>query len=194
MWCDDNKRFLSSHRSSCAAVPGNLLPDDRALRRFHGWRGPYRASIRKEEQFSTRTRIGGQHCDGQINRSTAHQQAWLATMAFSSWPAQKKYRARDGVFPARSEVWAAVAGKLGAYPEHGPIDADRLAPFLSWCERGVPSPDEGDAAALCFTEPEGSPFSLMPMASTARLNIRSLPTPEVKQVIEIGDPHTSSRA
>ena len=25
-------------------------------------------------------------------------------------------------------------------------------------ERGMPSPDEGDAVALCFTEPEGSPF------------------------------------
>jgi hypothetical protein len=25
-------------------------------------------------------------------------------------------------------------------------------------KRGVPSPDDGDAAALCFTEPEGSPF------------------------------------
>ena len=24
--------------------------------------------------------------------------------------------------------------------------------------RGVPSPDEGDAVALCFTEPQGSPF------------------------------------
>jgi hypothetical protein len=25
-------------------------------------------------------------------------------------------------------------------------------------KRGMPSPDEGDAVALCFTEPEGSPF------------------------------------
>ena len=25
-------------------------------------------------------------------------------------------------------------------------------------ERGMSSPDEGDAVALCFTEPEGSPF------------------------------------
>jgi hypothetical protein len=25
-------------------------------------------------------------------------------------------------------------------------------------KRGMPSPDKGDAVALCFTEPEGSPF------------------------------------
>src|SRR5205814_3946542 len=25
-------------------------------------------------------------------------------------------------------------------------------------KRGMPSPDEGDAVALCFSEPEGSPF------------------------------------
>ena len=25
-------------------------------------------------------------------------------------------------------------------------------------KRGVPSPDEGDAVALCFSEPDGSPF------------------------------------
>jgi hypothetical protein len=27
-------------------------------------------------------------------------------------------------------------------------------------KRGMPSPDEGDAVALCFAEPEGSPFPL----------------------------------
>jgi hypothetical protein len=25
-------------------------------------------------------------------------------------------------------------------------------------KRGMPSPDEGDAVALCFTEPDGSPY------------------------------------
>jgi hypothetical protein len=53
-----------------------------------------------------------------------------------------------------------------------------------WMKRGMPTPDAADATALCFSEPDGSPF---PRASgfTARSNIQGWPMSEVKQVTVI---------
>ena len=51
-------------------------------------------------------------------------------------------------------------------------------------DRGMPSPDEGDAVALCFSEPNGSPFPNS-NAPIAKSKIRGWPMPDVKQVTVI---------
>jgi hypothetical protein len=51
-------------------------------------------------------------------------------------------------------------------------------------DRGMASPDEGDAVALCFSEPNGSPFPNS-NAPIAKSTIRGWPMPCVKQVTVI---------
>ena len=75
----------------------------------------------------------------------------------------------------RAELWSNMKGALQgrfAFPDSDTLQADLtsvgykymsdgkllLEAKIDMRKRGLPSPDEGDAVALCFTEPQGSPI------------------------------------
>jgi hypothetical protein len=75
----------------------------------------------------------------------------------------------------RAELWSNLKKALGgrfSLPDSDSLHADLCSVGYKYQsdgrllleskedmrKRGMPSPDEGDAVALCFTEPEGSPF------------------------------------
>ena len=75
----------------------------------------------------------------------------------------------------RAELWSNMKGALSGrfkLPDSDTLQADLTSVGYKYMSdgkllleakqdmrrRGLPSPDEGDAVALCFTEPQGSPF------------------------------------
>ena len=56
-------------------------------------------------------------------------------------------------------------------------------------KRGMPSRDEGDAAALCFTEPEGSPFPRSIGNFNRKIEYGGTAMPDAKSVaVSVGKP------
>jgi hypothetical protein len=84
-------------------------------------------------------------------------------------------RPAGGPANRRAEMWSnmktALAGGRFSIPDSDSLQADLCGPGYKYMsdgrlvleskdemrKRGMPSPDEGDAMALCFSEPEGSP-------------------------------------
>ena len=93
-------------------------------------------------------------------------------------PAQLDERGQPAGGPAnrRSEMWSNLKKVLEdgrfSLPDRDLLQADLVSVGFKFTsdgrllleskqdlrKRGVPSPDEGDAVALCFSEPDGSPF------------------------------------
>jgi hypothetical protein len=87
----------------------------------------------------------------------------------------EKGRPAGGPLNRRAELWSNVKQALEgrfSLPDTDTLQGDLTAPGYKYDsagrlvleskddmrKRGMPSPDEGDAVALCFTEAEGSPF------------------------------------
>lgn len=91
-------------------------------------------------------------------------------------PVDEAGRPAGGPLNRRAELWSnmknALQGRF-SIPDSDTIQADLTSPGFKFDsagrlvleskedmrKRGMPSPDEGDAMALCFTEPDGSPFA-----------------------------------
>lgn len=90
-------------------------------------------------------------------------------------PLDENGKPAGGPANRRAELWSnmktALEGRF-ALPDSDSLHADLTSVGYKYMgdgrllleakedmrKRGMPSPDEGDAVALCFTEPEGSPF------------------------------------
>jgi hypothetical protein len=93
-------------------------------------------------------------------------------------PLDERGNPAGGPLNRRAELWLnmknALEGRF-SIPDSDTLQADLTSPGFKYDsagrlvleskedmrKRGMPSPDEGDAMALCFTEPEGSPFPSM---------------------------------
>jgi hypothetical protein len=91
-------------------------------------------------------------------------------------PLDEKGNPAGGPANRRAEMWSNLKKALEAgrfqLPDHDSLQADLVSAGYKYNsagqllieskqdmrKRGVPSPDEGDAVALCFSEPDGAPF------------------------------------
>ena len=91
-------------------------------------------------------------------------------------PVDDSGKPSGGPADRRAEMWSnlktALEGAHFSLPDSDSLQSDLTGPGFSYTsdgrlrleskdqmkKRGMPSPDEGDAVALCFSEPAGSPF------------------------------------
>ncbi|MCC8961715.1 hypothetical protein H8A95_05115 [Bradyrhizobium sp. Pear76] len=91
-------------------------------------------------------------------------------------PLDDSGKASGGPANRRAEMWSnlkkSLSGSHFSLPDSDSLQADLTGPGYKYTsdgrlmleskddmkKRGMPSPDEGDAVALCFSEPNGSPY------------------------------------